>query len=185
MSMIAEEPAAWSESPEIAWIDTGASRTFWAESLLAVTMISPKPVSAGEDVSVAVAARPGGADSVMNIPALIAQNTHRYPGMVITSGALLYLNRSRYCRGKERAGFPAETHARGATCRPQLACSPKLPLPDRHSVCPDDTGCAAMSSERNQPGSGKFPSARPPDPVPVRPRRTSPLSRCSLVAVLV
>src|ERR1700733_12433656 len=90
MSMIAEEPAAWSASPEIAWIDTGASRTLWAESLLAVTMISPRPVSADEDASAAVAARPGGPDNAMNTPALIAHNTHRYRCMVITSGSLLY-----------------------------------------------------------------------------------------------
>src|SRR5580698_4905139 len=90
MSIIATEPAAWSESPEIAWIDTGASRTFWAESLLAVTMISPKPVSLDEDASLAVVARAGGTDSAMNTPALIAQNTHRYRCMAITSRSLLY-----------------------------------------------------------------------------------------------
>src|ERR1700688_3556163 len=40
MSMNAEEPARCSESPLIAWIDAGTSRTLWALSLLAVTTIS-------------------------------------------------------------------------------------------------------------------------------------------------
>src|SRR6266403_821290 len=40
MSMNADEPARCSESPLIAWIDTGISRTFCALSLLAVTTIS-------------------------------------------------------------------------------------------------------------------------------------------------
>jgi hypothetical protein len=31
------------ESPLMAWIDAGISRTFWALSLLAVTMISSRP----------------------------------------------------------------------------------------------------------------------------------------------
>src|SRR6266851_4737132 len=68
MSMNAEEPARCSESPLIAWIDTGISRTFCALSLLAVTTIS----SSGADSLEVSAATAGAPVSMAVMPALTA-----------------------------------------------------------------------------------------------------------------
>src|SRR6267154_4046736 len=68
MSMNAEEPARCSESPLIAWIDTGISRTFCALSLLAVTTIS----SIGADSLEVSAAAAGAPVSMAVMPALAA-----------------------------------------------------------------------------------------------------------------
>src|SRR5882724_3093351 len=68
MSMNADEPARCSESPLIAWIDTGISRTLCALSLLAVTTIS----SIGADSPAVSAAMAGAPVNMAIIPALTA-----------------------------------------------------------------------------------------------------------------
>src|SRR5438105_1180542 len=57
MSMIPAEPERCSASPEIAWMDTGVSRTFVAFSLLAVTTISARAELSGTGASAAAAGR--------------------------------------------------------------------------------------------------------------------------------
>src|SRR3984885_4009966 len=64
MLMIPDALMFCKESPLMAWIDAGISRTFWALSLLAVTTISSRPpepaatVWAGENGAANVAAMP-------------------------------------------------------------------------------------------------------------------------------
>src|SRR5216683_4851748 len=68
MSMNAEEPARCSQSPLIAWMEAGTSRTLWALSLLAVTTIS----SIGADSPAVSAATAGAPASRAVMPALTA-----------------------------------------------------------------------------------------------------------------
>src|SRR5579862_5348842 len=69
ISMIPADPERCSASPEIAWMDTGVSNTFWALSLFAVTTISSSAaLSAAGAAPSAAAARPG------NAPRLIRQS---------------------------------------------------------------------------------------------------------------
>src|SRR6266404_1824333 len=68
MSMNADEPARCSDSPLIAWIDAGTSRTLCALSLLAVTTIS----SIGADSPAVSAATAGAPVSMAVTPALTA-----------------------------------------------------------------------------------------------------------------